>query len=607
MLKIEEAFYYKMVLILKYKKGKTRIDNHEFNTFVVDIVKHMICMEYNENLFLPDGSFNTGKLVPYLVYTDDKYGTTYEVTPSNGYIIFTTLLPEFASLEAIISEMSSIFDILATKYPMLVSKERLIPTSYGSLHPTSQGMILHSETNEHWNRFILSNQTDGQLSKIQGMPFIWSVQELDNVIHQVLTCDGSVRSEEYINRDLSTIFVDVYDIYKQPHNTLQFKAMNLRDIRGHNRITFSQLVISQHLGLKPCISRIMDGSSFIELSENMANISAKTKKSDMIFKVYSIDFDELPTLEYVNVWDESTHDLLYIVGIITAVTTSIDEIKESEDCDSDNAPIAKKIKNKGKGKGKGKGKKKTTKLVKKKVVKKLIDEFSDDEEEKEYTVAENEPEPEDETAAEPQQQQPQQENISTRKSLLIANDVDVNKKRNDICVLCSAPLFGEVFVIQHTGTRKCVGVCEYCLYSTLYNHTLGECVVWFTIYPRTMVKAINDPDLFEAMKIDKYTHDPVALQRGLQLIAKSKSRVIYQRYSGEEYINNPVNHLCRGIMPKLHEDSARWQFMFNGVNEDVNYTLYLINDVMFRSTDYELLEHDDKVSRYIGLGGLLTY
>lgn len=80
----------------------------------------------------------------------------------------------------------------------------------------------------------------------------------------------------------------------------------------------------------------------------------------------------------------------------------------------------------------------------------------------------------------------------------------LDSTRRDICVACYVPLYQDIFAIQSVTTKKCVGVCPRCF---KYLFTFADplrfdppCVIWKTIFPRTINRVIDDEDMQIAMQ-----------------------------------------------------------------------------------------------------------
>ncbi len=632
-----------MVFILKHTRGRTRIGSHEFDSTIVRLVKYMINMEYNERIFRDDGAFNTDLSSmheddkKFIVYKDPENGITCDVTPSSGFIMLTSLLPGFISVAHVIDDINAVYDAIAGQYPGIVSQLRLIPTSYGSFHPTTQGTILYTETIDHWNRTILVSPNNATLNKMQGSTFIWGIYEIDNCRHNLFIEEGGIRPEEIINRDLSTIIIDVSDCFVQPDLTMQLKAMRLSDIHHHERAVHSQFAISQKYGMLLQIRHIMSPG----LSSTAHSSLASYCKHDMDkltsistfpprAKIYECELDDLDLIN-LTMWKKYT--IASIEELLTTTSTSTnDEVKSAALSDSDNSdhvPIKTKAKPKAKPKAPTKGKTKVTAKhvytdsdpdeidemdemddapVKPKKTKKVHTDNDVDEEaeEAEVVVDTGTILPVVHVAVNPD------DALTKRQILLRTLGSTLKEQRNDVCVFCMAPLYGEVFVLQHIKSQRCTAMCEVCFTHCLYNCdtiiNTPHCVIWKVVYPRTLVQVADDRDLVRAVKICPDIHNADAFLHILKLIAVADTKMVVQRFTTQSDTSDKKQTYAapKGFLPRTKDEAERWQFLFSGrfPGKQQMFTLYMINDTAFCMSDYDLLAGPQDVTKYIILGGL---
>lgn len=590
-----------MVLIMKYNRGVVRIASHEFNAVLVRLVKYMINMEYNEKIFDETGAYipsrENERRSEFLVYKDPVFDTEYSITPSNGSIVLTSLIPGYTSINAIIDELSSIFDAIGNVYPDLVSREKLIPTSYGSLHPTTYGTILYHNTHEHWNRVIIAEPAVAALSKMSGEAFIWAIYLMDKRMGKMIVSDNIPRTENAIYSDLSTIIVDMFNCFTQVDNTLQLSAIKASDIKGADRVVYSQVLISQIYGLHFAISSIHPGGSVSINSDSLNTIRRiEDMRRSCKLLMYETEYDELPELEKVSTWTRNYNapaDQIYN-HLQEHIPTPVVNTNSDSDDDGDN---------------------------------------------------QMQPPP-------PQPTQPTNRIQYYYQQLIVDNGGDIQEMRNDICLLCKIPLYRKVYVLQSITTHKCIGLCEPCLLKNFNGMDITinkpHCVVWKTVYPRSFAKILDDPSVVLAANIAERIHNGPSYLSLIKRMHAAEIKTIYRRYAKDTEVkkirgindappksrrhrrwwngananananaNDKVEYF--DTIPISYGESKidRWQFMFKGTYasstkskrerrhnrkcEAEPFTIYVINDINFCMGDYELLHEPNT---YIALGGL---
>ncbi len=336
----------------------------------------------------------------------------------------------------------------------------------------------------------------------------------DDSVKNVMNNEHSYRSENIINRDLSTIIIDIYDYFKQPDDTLQYESMKHSDIRNVENAIYTHVNISEKYGIHLFLRNTM---SYLTLGFHTVSFSPVPKS-----KIYEIDYDDLPPLENICIWK--------IGGFVNI----FDDVKSDVDSDSDSdADIA-------------------------------------------VTVPK----------------------LDGRHKMLQDNGVDIKARRNDVCHMCYVPLYGEIYVFQKIINKKCWGLCDRCFKnSEYYDNDMAlnkpHCVIWKTIYPRTLRRVLDDPDILNMMKIIPKIHDPVALINVLKLIIDADERIIRERYY--QKLNDDT------VLPiRIDLTGDRWQFIFVGKD----YIIYMINSNAYKISDYELVNSTDDKKRYMILGGL---
>lgn len=156
----------------------------------------------------------------------------------------------------------------------------------------------------------------------------------------------------------------------------------------------------------------------------------------------------------------------------------------------------------------------------------------------------------------------------------------LDSKRRDICIGCYVPLYGDIYVLQSVQTKKCIGFCPMC-FESIFNNVknllkwICPCIAWKTVYPRSILKVIDDKDIKIAMKAYQEI-DHVKLPEMLKFITTATKRI--------------YNDL---------DD----QFEFSGTSADKPYKIIVVNISIFTIQHYKLA-HDEKA--YVINGGIMA-
>jgi hypothetical protein len=490
------------MFFLKPSKGKVRIGIYEYDKTLVDLTKYMINIAYNARVFRDDGTFNTDEKdasVPFNQFRDNEAKISYIARPSMGWIYLTYLPNGCESVSDVISIINEILDAIARQYPGFVNAEKLIPKSYGSLHPTTFGTILYEKTKDHYVWNILAEPSASFLTKCNGDAFIWSVYMFDSGIGNLLVDENSIRGEEVIMRDLSTIILDD-GYFKQLDRTLQAEPLKFTDMMHYERerVIPMQIILSKTYGLRALVRAIFSYTK---------NSTSYMSYFDSMIKEHNVpemEWDSIPKLANILTWVNSKGGL--------------ESFLIAKKLQKYNIPPSPKATKK-----------------KKKATKAKAKADSDDE----HIESESEPEPE-----EPVVQQLNPTDI--RLKVLNNMDFNIDETRNDICFGCSTPLYGTTYVVGLE--EKYVGFCEFCLDIKMTNPNMK---VYKTEYPRTLNKVIRDPDFLQAARCFPLITDAERYISALKTISKADTWEIHQRKVS-----------CTGNTVPTTYFKQRWQFRF---------------------------------------------